>query len=329
MAIGSSGAPGWAIITISTWSTPSGPALTQRAVDLDGVGVAGRAASPLATRTRTTALAIASVVEFRWSPDTPSRSAAVRARVGDRCAAAPTSPRSCVDGGLQSRPAGVRRNPGSPVRRWRRRPRPARRRRPRRTAGSACAARPAGPAPPAAGPGRRPDRTDSRTARRRRRPASATPAATARRVRPGAGSAEPSRSCRAACTRPTAVGASASSSDAGQRGQRHLGRGPQPVDVLQPSGPRRSGSTSSPGAGATAVISASPSRSSCSRCASSRALARRSARSAPAVAIRRAACGSSRSRRPGRRTGRAPTAAERAAAARSPPTGRARRSADR
>ena len=59
LAIGSSGAPGCATMTISTWSTPSGPAATHRPSICTASGSAG-SASRCATRTATTARPIAS-----------------------------------------------------------------------------------------------------------------------------------------------------------------------------------------------------------------------------------------------------------------------------
>ena len=123
--------------------------------------------------------------------------------------------------------------------------------------------------------------------------------------------------------------ASAKSSGSGQRGHRQPGRRPAVRRRSPAAAPRRSARRPHPGRGATAAISASPSRSSCSRCARSRALARRSARSAASCCHSARSGGSRAVRRAGRRTGRARRAAGPAGAARSPPTGRAPRSATR
>ena len=116
LAIGSSGAPGCATITISTWSTPSGPALTQRPSTCTASDRAGRPRR-CATRTRTTALAIAS-----WSSSlvtsTPSRSAASHRRRDNLSAAAADLGPQRIQPGLQFGQPMLGGIEVRPVRRW-------------------------------------------------------------------------------------------------------------------------------------------------------------------------------------------------------------------
>ena len=66
----------------------------------------------------------------------------------------------------------------------------------------------------------------------------------------------------------------------GQGGHRHLGRGPQPVDVLQPAGLGDQLDVLAGQRRDRGDLRQTQAAASCSRCARSRALARRSARSA-------------------------------------------------